>query len=273
MEVRPLKRTSKLVAILVAALCLLAVLCGCSSGGYTPEKKQQTVSDSMLVKSGTLTVGVNSNNAPYSAQSSGSIVGIDVDVAAALADELGLKLDLVDVGTDIDSAISGGTCDIVMGASSAGSSYAITSTYRTSGAAVFATDASAQLPTKSSKIAAQASSLSAWKVSDVYGKKALVESNDLTEAFTDIQNGTANYAASDSTIGAYVAHTTGVSVYPICLLEKATSYGVAVSTTKTDLQTSVETALSQLNSGGMIKVINNRWVGETTDVSSLKVAK
>ncbi len=266
-----MRRTSKLVVALLATFCLSVMLCGCSSGGYTPEKKQQTVSDSMLVKSGTLTVGVNSNNAPYSAQSSGSIVGIDVDVAAAIADELGLKLELVDIGSDIDSAISGGTCDIVMGASSAGTSYKVTSSYRTSGAAVFAADANTAIPTKKSKIAAQASSLSAWKVSDIYGKKALVESNDLSEAFTDIQNGTATYAASDSTIGAYVAHTSGISVYPVCLLEKATSYGIAVSSTKTDLQTSVETALSNMNTGGMIKAINSHWVGETTDISSLKV--
>ena len=267
-----MKRASKLFVALVAVVCLSVALCGCSSSDYKPEKKQQTVADSMLVKSGTLTVGVNANNAPYSAQSSGSIVGIDVDVAAAVADELGLDLELVDVGSDPESAISGGTVDMVMGVSSAGSSYSVTSSYRTSGAAVFAADSSAALPTKKkSKIAAQASSLSAWEVSDRYGKKSLVETNDLAEAFTDVSNGTTQYAASDSTIGAYVAHTSGVTVYPICLLEKATSYGIGISTTKSELQTSVDTALEGLVDGGMVKVINSRWVGDAADISSLKV--
>lgn len=269
-----MKRAPKLIMALVAALCLSVALCGCSSSDYKPEKKQQSVSDALLVKSKTLTVGVNSNNAPYSAQASGSIVGIDVDIAAALADEFGLSLELVDVGSDIDSAFSGKTADIVMGASSAGGSYAVTSSYRLSAAAVFAPDASAALPTKKkSKIAAQASSLSAWKVSDRYGKKSLVETQDLAEAFQDLQNGTTQYVACDSTIGAYVSHTSDIDAYPVCLLEKPTSYGIAVPTEKAELKKLIDTALSNLNQGGIIKVINSRWVGETTDISTLKVAK
>lgn len=265
---------SKLVVLFAAIACLAFAMCGCSSDDYQPEKKQQSVSDALLVKSKTLTVGVNANNAPYSAQASGSIVGIDVDIAAALADELGLDLELVDVGSDIDSAFSGKTADIVMGASSSGSAYGVTSSYRSSAAAVFASDASASVPTKKkSKIAAQASSLSAWKVSDVFGKKSLVETQDLNEAITDMQNGTTDYVACDSTIGAYAAHAAGASAYPVCLLEKPTSYGIAVSTTKTELQKQVEDALSNLNKGGMIKVIEKRWVGESTDLSSLKVVK
>ena len=60
-------------------------------------------------------MGINASNPPYAAQSNGSIVGIDVDIAAALADELGLKLELVDVGTATDTAFERESVDIVMG--------------------------------------------------------------------------------------------------------------------------------------------------------------
>ena len=95
-----MKRAITVVLTLVTALCVCMVLSGCSSTEYTPEKKQQTVKDSALNSSGTLRVGVDASSAPYAAESSGQIVGIEVDVAAALADELGLKLELVDVGTN-----------------------------------------------------------------------------------------------------------------------------------------------------------------------------
>ena len=46
---------------------------------------------------------------------SGKIIGIDVDIAAALADELGLKLSVVDVGSDPAGALANGTVDVVLG--------------------------------------------------------------------------------------------------------------------------------------------------------------
>ena len=64
-----------------------------------------------------LRVGVNTQNQPLAGVSTSSqnIVGLDVDIAAYLADSFGLKLELVDVGTDAQAALDGGTVDIVMG--------------------------------------------------------------------------------------------------------------------------------------------------------------
>ena len=84
-----MKRASVLVLSLVVALCLALPLAGCSSSNYTPQLKEQSVNDSALNSAGTLRVGINASNPPYAAQSNGSIVGIDVDIAAALADEVG----------------------------------------------------------------------------------------------------------------------------------------------------------------------------------------
>lgn len=74
-----MKRTITVVLTLVTALCVCTVLSGCSSTEYTPEKKQQTVKDSALNSSGTLRVGVDASSAPYAAESSGQIVGIEVE--------------------------------------------------------------------------------------------------------------------------------------------------------------------------------------------------
>ena len=142
-----MKRVSVLVVGLVVALCVALPLAGCSANEYTPTAKDQTVNDSALNTAGTLRVGVNASNAPYSCESSGSIVGIDVDIAAALADEMGLKLELVDVGTGSDTAFTKDNVDIVMGVTKSNSAYWMSDTYLSSGVALFSLTQGAQAPT------------------------------------------------------------------------------------------------------------------------------
>ncbi len=269
-----MKRTITMVLALVAALCICVVFSGCTTSDYTPEKKQQTVKDSALNSSGTLRVGVDASNAPYAVQSSGQIVGINVDVAAALADELGLKLELVDVGTNSAKAFTDENVDIVMGIESENSAYWLSDSYITSAAVLFSTDEKASAPTTTSslKIAAQSSSMSAWQVSDKYGESVLTSSPDLQTAFTSLQNKSVNFVAADSVIGAYVAHSLGTTVYPIVSLQDPVKYGIAVKSSNTDLQAAIKQALSTINKNGIVSVITNKWLGDSVDVSSLKVA-
>ena len=236
-----MKRASVLVLSLVVALCLALPLAGCSSSNYTPQLKEQTVNDSALNTAGTLRVGINASNPPYAAQSNGTIVGIDVDIAAALADELGLKLELVDVGTAIDTAFERENVDIVMGAEEANSAYWMSDEYMNSGIALFSLTEDAQAPTEagSFKIAAQSSSMSAWEVTDHYGESCLENAGDPTAAFEMLSTGSVNYVAAESTIGQYVIHTSGIEAYPIALLQAATPRAIAVGADNTELQENI----------------------------------
>lgn len=270
-----MKRASVLVATLVVALSMAVALVGCSSGTYTPQTKDQAVSNSALKSSGTLRVGVNASNAPYAAESSGSIVGIDVDIAAAIADEMGLKLELVDVGSSVDSAFTKDNVDIVMGVSKSSSAYWTSDSYMSSAVALFSLTQNATAPTSSGafSVAAQSSSMSAWEVSDHYGESCLRNTTDLQSAFESLQTGSVNYVAADSTIGEYVVHSSTVQAYPVALLQDPSSYSVAATTTNTALQQAVSEALSSLKSGGIINVIQKKWLGDQADISSLKVIK
>ena len=268
-----MKRASVVVATLVVALSMAVALVGCSSGNYTPQAKEQAVSNSALKSSGTLRVGVNASNAPYAAESSGSIVGIDVDIAAALADQMGLKLELVDVGSSVDTAFTKDNVDIVMGVTKSNSAYWMSDSYMSSAVALFSLTEGAQAPTSSGSfsVAAQSSSMSAWEVSDHYGESCLRNSTDLQSAFESLGTGSVNYVAADSTIGEYVVHSSTVQAYPIALLQDPSSYCVATTTTNAALQQAVSEALSSLKNGGVIGVIQKKWLGDAADISSLKV--
>lgn len=268
-----MKRVSVLVVGLVVALCVALPLAGCSANEYTPTAKDQTVNDSALNTAGTLRVGVNASNAPYSCESSGSIVGIDVDIAAALADEMGLKLELVDVGTGSDTAFTKDNVDIVMGVTKSNSAYWMSDTYLSSGVALFSLTQGAQAPTAGGgfKVAAQSSSMSAIEVENHYGASCLDAVADPQSAFEALKTGTVNYVASDTTIGEYVVHTTDVQAYPIALLASPQSYAIAVSSSNTTLQKAVEAALTSIKGGGVIDVIQKSWLGDQADISTLNV--
>ena len=119
-----MKRFKTLVSCGLVAVCMAAavsLLSGCASQEtYTPPEKEATLSTPTIGKDGVLRVGVNTQNQPLAGQSTSSsnIVGIDADIAAALADNFGLKVELVDVGTDFETALNEGTVDIVMGVDS-----------------------------------------------------------------------------------------------------------------------------------------------------------
>lgn len=264
-----------LVAALVALVLALCVglMSGCSSNSYTPEPSEQKVDNSLLHTPGTLRVGVDASNAPYAAQSQGSIVGIDVDTAAALADELGLKLELVDVGTNAEGAFTSDNVDIVMGVGSDAKNCWVSDPYLSSSIVLFAAEEGMRvpLPTDVFVVAAQASSMSAVEVTNRLGQDHLDATSDIQTAFDKLKDGSAKYVATDSTIGSYVAHSNNQTIYPIALLAEETKYCIGAPTTASALQDAVNEALKKLSDGGVLKLIDQKWLGEQMDLASLTV--
>lgn len=275
-----MKRFKALACCCIAAACLTMVLSGCSSQqSYTPPEKSPTVSVPTLGKAGTLRVGVNSASAPLAGMptSSSKIVGIDVDIAAALADSLGLKLELVDVGTDPESALKEQKVDIVMGAKQSDDEVKFwkSEPYISTGVALFSTSSNATVPTKSSapKIAAQVSSTSSWQVTNEFGEDSLVPENDLKTAFADLGSGSAQYVAADAIIGTYVAYGGGIDAKIVALMQQPGGYCVGVSDTNTELKQIVSDAIASLSGSGMVSIIETKWLGAPVEVSSLPLTE
>lgn len=274
----PTSKSSALRALAAALAALVLALCvgfmsGCSSNSYTPEPSEQKIDNSLLHTPGTLRVGVDASNAPYAAQSQGSIVGIDVDTAAALADELGLKLELVDVGTNAEGAFTSDNVDIVMGVGSDAKNCWVSEPYLSSSVVLFSAEEGTRvpLPTDVFVVAAQASSMSAVEVTNRLGQDHLDATSDIQTAFDKLKSGSAKYVATDSTIGSYVAHSNNQAIYPIALLAEETKYCIGAPITASGLQDAVSEALKKLSDGGVLKLIDQKWLGEQMNLSSLTV--
>ncbi len=91
----------KVFAIVMALAMIMCVLAGCGSKGMG------------LANEGKLTMATNAAFPPYEYIEGGEIVGIDAEIAAAIAKELGLELQIDDMEFDsITEAVKGGKADI-----------------------------------------------------------------------------------------------------------------------------------------------------------------
>ena len=259
-----------------ALACMAFMLCGCNgSNNYQPPLKEATVAPPVIGEEGTLRVGVNTENPPLAGMGSGKIIGIDVDIAAALADQLGLKVSIVDVGSDAASFIADGKVDVVLGidAANAESDYWVSPSYLPTGIALFALTPDAGIPTADSgaTFAAQVSSKSAWAVSNEFGQDALTSTDSLSDAFAALQAGTVQYVAADAIIGLYAAHGQGLEVSVVAMLMKPSGYCMAVAADNTDLQTAAGDVLTGLVNNGTIDVIERKWLGAGVSLDGLPV--
>ena len=263
--------------VLALAACAMLALAGCT-GAYdsAAHMKEQTIDSSALKNGQTLQVGVDASSYPFAGESNGEMSGFNVDIASAIAQELGVKVEFVDVGSDGIEALSGDQVDMVMGIeSSAAKDKCWTSdSYCPSCVTLFSLDEQATLPEKSDSltVSAQTSSLSAYRVQKLYGDSALCAEDDLSAVFSDLTNDNAQYAAADALVGAYMANKLGISVHMVGLLQDADSYCIGISKDNETLQLAVTQALSTIQSNGVMDVIMTCWAGGSVDVSTLTVA-
>ena len=259
----------------LCVMCMLILLCGCSadSTNYEPQSKSPVISSPTIGEEGTLRVGVDTGNSPLAGMVNNKIVGLDVDIAAALADSLGLKLSIVDVGSDPTTALSEGKVDIVLGIDKSSSSYSFwcSDAYLTTGIALFSLPSNLDVPTKDSgaTFAAQVSSRSAWAVMNTYGESSLTSTNNLADAFSSLSSGSVEYVASDAIVGIYAAHSADIEVSVVAFLQQPSGYCIGVSDTNEELKTTISDAVATMTSNGVIDVIEKKWLGESVDFSNV----
>ena len=194
-----------------------------------------------------------------------------------MADQLGCKVEIVDVGNDPATALANGTVDVVLGVEATDDEvqYWCSPMYIQTGVALFGTASETAVPTIDSapKIAAQASSKSSWRVTNLYGDDSLVAQDDLKSAFAAVEQGAVRYVAADAVIGTYVAYTSDYNEKIVALLQDATGYCAAVNSANTELQTALTSAMDTLVKGGMMNVIEAKWLGAPLNLNDVTVVK
>ena len=256
----------RIIAVM-AAVAICALVAGCAhTTGSKEVQVEPKVGDDVLIAPGTLTVGVDSTLSPFGGESDGQVIGVDVDVAAALASDLGLNLQVVDTaGKNAVTMLGNGEIDIAMNISptqGSTSGVAVIGPYLDNGPALFGKDVLDNLDAiKGKRIGATQGSLAATSVIPYCDPENLAEFPSIAEAFDALDNGQVEYVASDAVAGGYLALTAheGV-VYAISLANPSGTY-IGVKQDKTALQEAVAESLKNITGNGVLLTVAGKWTG------------
>ena len=261
----------------------LAGLAGCSlltptRANVAPETVRTKLSTPAIATKGVLTVGISASDAPQvMTDASGQLTGYTVDVARAIAKNLGLTATFVTDGT---AAEVGGTGqpDIYLGATSADAAgdIAVSGDYLEDAPALFAkgsaSDAGAAATDATAATSLAAADLSGATIAVQTGSnasKVLSECGitaqtkpygSVNECMKAVADGEVDYAACGATSGAYIARAYA-GVILAGTIDAASTYGIAIRSTSVDLSQAVSQALEQLSADGTLEAIHRAWYG------------
>ena len=281
----------RIISILVSATMLFSLM-GCTSGSKeeaktdttekaTEEASQIDTSDLKLLTDGVLTVGQEPGYPPFEdfAEDGKTLVGYDVDIITAVAEKLGLKVNIINTawdgifkGIDVNYDC---VCSNVTITPEREESMLFSDPYIDNYQAVVVR-ADSNITINSFKdldgmtVALQKSATSDVLMSDYKSTGTIdieIVGNELvTTCFTQLGNGEVDAVVIDSTVAdGYVAKNP--DKYKIAYVDKdeVEHMGIAMGKDNTALQTAINEALAQLKEEGYIDETYDYWFGTNAE--------
>ena len=226
-----------------------------------------TVSEDALVTPGTLTVALDTSDAPQAMQGTdGELTGYAVDAARALASRMGLKVAFVDASS-AGSALGDKKADIFIGEiNSTDGDVSSLGTCLYDAASVFGKTSdggSLSVSTdtlNTSTLGVQMSSAS----QEALAKQSITANQktypNINECFEALESGEVDYVICDSTAGGYLARLMSEISY-VGALEAPSTLGVAGLSSNDELCRAVSDALDGITVDGTLEAVHCVWYG------------
>lgn len=250
-----------------AALAAAMLVTGCNKAPVA-EALKPTVKPPVIGEAGKLRACIDTTIPPFGGKVDGKAVGIDVDVASAVAARLGLELEIIETTPTAGAALlREGKADIMLGGlridEAVAADVAFAGPYLNDAPSVFSTQEATHTMQSIAglRIAAQTGSLAYWRIADEYGDDVVMAYPSLAAAFTAVEKGEADVAVGDGVVGIYMQRE-----HPKMLLngqlEPAVPVGIAVAKGSPELEQAVRSVLDDLSSGGVLETLRRKWLGE-----------
>lgn len=277
----------KITALLLALVMTVGILAGCS-GTEKPETTppatenvdpaSQGQIDLDLISNGVLTVGVEAAYPPfeYYAEDGTTIIGFDADVAAAIAEELGLELQFVDTAWDTIFQGCGVNYDVVISAACINEERKqyvdFSDPYISNYQAIV-------VPADSDLTFAALTDLSGYSVSmqketnsDIILRNLMdtgsvtncvsVTNEKVTTCFEQLANGEVDVILCDSTVAdGYVAKEPDVYKIAYVDSDEVENFGIAMKKGDTVMAAAINQALQNLKDSGFLDECQTKWFG------------
>ncbi|TDB38797.1 MAG: amino acid ABC transporter substrate-binding protein [Actinobacteria bacterium] len=263
-------RSKRALALILSAILIVGIA-GC--GGKDKQASlTPTIVPPVIAEDGVLRAGVDLSYPPFAGEDKGQKVGLDVDVAAALAERLGLSLELVDLKpSDIPGALQNKQIDVALGATSVTDAVLAGLTpagsYISDGAGCFSIVTSGTVapeitPTTLAgmKVGCQKESAAYWRLESDYGEGFATTFETVRAGFEALAAGEIDVLVADAVVGAYIARDFKDARF-VGQYGQATALTVVVAPEAPELETAVREALDSLSSEGVLETIRTKWVG------------
>ena len=246
---------------------LLVGVPGCGSKEAPEPGVEPLLAPPVIGEAGVLRVGIDLRYPPFGGLDEGREAGLDVDVASAIAGELGLKLEIVEVDSaGAAAAFEAGTVDAVMSVpldEQVVLDMSFAGFYATTGPALFASAEETVTPARlgTLRVAAQEGSAAYWELVYDYGEDRVTAFPTLREAFEAVSADEADVVAGDAFTCSYIARDFEGIVFH-SQLAAPTQIGIAVPLDAKELSTALRGVLDGLATGGVLDTIRAKWVGD-----------
>ena len=272
MNTASLKKASLKPLALLAVLPL--ALTGCVS---TANENSDANGEVSLVKSGTLSVCTNTPYKPFEYEENGTIVGLDADIANAIASDLGVKAQLTSIsfeGLDSGTGLTTGQCDIAL----AGIGVTDERKSKMEFTTVYFDDNLAILVPKGSSITSAADlkgvSVGAQQATsgETYAKEngaEVIQYEDTSLMFSALKTGQVKAVAANLSVVSE-ALTNDPDSFKIAYQdsENTEQIAAAVSSNNKALLTKANATIAKLKENGELDKMKAKWVGATSSTSA-----
>ena len=272
------------IAMLSMVLAGSMLLTGCG-GGNTQTTDDTSADDTQQsetaenTEGGTLVMGTNAQFPPYEFRDENNeVAGIDADIAAAIADKLGMELEITDMAFDsLIPALQSGTIDIILAGMTAdperAESVDFTDSYATGVQVIIVPEDSDIAPAEQEDgtmavdltgklIGVQAGTTGDQYCTDDYGQESVRQYDNGALAVSALANGQIDCVVIDNEPAKnYVAANTGLKILDTEYITE--NYAAAIAKDNTELYEQVNAAIQELKADGTIDEIIGKYI--TTD--------
>ena len=264
-------KMKKLAAVALAVVMSVSMLAGCGSSNDKKSAESSTTATGTAQvkteKDGVLNMATNATFTKYESYEGNDIVGIDADIAKAIADKLGLKLEIQDMEfNSIITAVQSGKADLGLAGMTVTDerkqSVDFTDSYATGIQSVIVKEGSSIKSIddlKGKKIGVQLATTGDIYAKDDFGEENVEEYNKGADAVMALTSGKIDAVIIDNQPAkSFVETTDGLQILDTDYVQE--DYAAAIQKGNTDLLNAVNGALKELKEDGTIQKILDKYI-------------
>ncbi len=265
-----MKKIAKILAIVMIVALAVTAFCACGDNNKNNGANDVTTTAAngeQTPAAGKLIMGTNAAFPPYEYYEGDKIVGIDAEVAALIAEKLGMELEIKDMDFNgIISAVQNGVVNIGMAGMTVNEERLLSVDFSTSyakGVQVVIVKENSGIATlddlEGKLIGVQEATTGDIYSTDDFGEENVKRYTNGAAAVAALQSGIVDAVIIDNEPAkAFVAANEGLAILETAYAEE--DYAIAVAKGNTELLTKINNALAELTADGSIQRIVDKYI-------------